>query len=44
MDGYLRVGFGEQPAYLRAGLDRLHALLTSLPDNERLAAVSPSAS
>ena len=30
MDGYLRLGFGERPDYLRQGLDRLHALLTSL--------------
>src|SRR3712207_8424530 len=25
MDGYLRIGFGERPDYLRQGLDRLHA-------------------
>ena len=31
MDGYLRLGFGERPEYLRAGLERLHTLLTSLP-------------
>jgi aspartate/methionine/tyrosine aminotransferase len=31
MDGYLRLGFGEPPAYNRAGLDRLKALLQSLP-------------
>jgi aspartate/methionine/tyrosine aminotransferase len=31
MDGYLRVGFGERPDYLRQGLDRVHDLLTSLP-------------
>jgi aspartate/methionine/tyrosine aminotransferase len=30
MDGYLRLGYGERPEYLRAGLDRLHALLTSM--------------
>jgi aspartate/methionine/tyrosine aminotransferase len=30
MDGYLRLGFGERPDYLRQGLERLHALLTSL--------------
>ena len=23
MDGYLRLGFGDEPAHLRAGLDRL---------------------
>jgi aspartate/methionine/tyrosine aminotransferase len=27
MDGYLRLGFGEEPAYLREGLRRLHELL-----------------
>ena len=31
MDGYLRLGFGERPDYLNKGLDRLHALLNSLP-------------
>jgi aspartate/methionine/tyrosine aminotransferase len=31
MDGYLRLGFGERPDYLRKGLDRVHDLLTSLP-------------
>ncbi len=30
-DGYLRIGFGEGEAPLRAGLDRLEHLLTSLP-------------
>jgi aspartate/methionine/tyrosine aminotransferase len=30
MDGYLRLGFGERPDYLQQGLDRLHALLTTL--------------
>jgi aspartate/methionine/tyrosine aminotransferase len=30
MDGYLRVGYGERPDYLRAGLERLHDLLVSL--------------
>jgi len=32
MDGYLRLGFGERPDYLRQGLARLHALLDSLSD------------
>jgi aspartate/methionine/tyrosine aminotransferase len=32
MDGYLRLGFGERPDYLRQGLERLHALLSSLSD------------
>lgn len=31
MDGFLRLGFGEPPAYNRAGLDRLRDLLSSLP-------------
>jgi aspartate/methionine/tyrosine aminotransferase len=31
MDGYLRVGYGERPDYLRAGLTRVHEVLTSLP-------------
>lgn len=31
MDGYLRLGFGEPPEYNRAGLDRLKALLLSVP-------------
>ena len=31
LDGYLRIGFGEGEAPLRAGLDRLEHLLTSLP-------------
>ncbi len=31
MDGYLRLGFGERPEYLRQGLDRVHDFLTSLP-------------
>ena len=30
MDGYLRLGFGERPEYLRQGLERVHALLNSL--------------
>ncbi len=32
MDGYLRIGYGERPEYLRAGLDRLHQLLRTVPD------------
>lgn len=31
MDGYLRLGFGEPPAYNRAGLDRLRELLATIP-------------
>ncbi|HYM22400.1 MAG TPA: aminotransferase class I/II-fold pyridoxal phosphate-dependent enzyme [Vicinamibacterales bacterium] len=30
MDGYLRIGFGEEAGYLRQGLDRLHELLVSI--------------
>jgi len=30
MDGYLRLGFGEEPAYLREGLDRVRACITEL--------------
>ena len=40
MDGYLRLGYGERPDYLRAGLDRLHQLLTTLPAAE--SAASPA--
>jgi len=29
MDGYLRLGFGEEPAYLQEGLGRLHDLLAA---------------
>jgi aspartate/methionine/tyrosine aminotransferase len=35
MDGYLRLGFGERPDYLRSGLERLHALLTTLDTHAR---------
>ena len=31
MDGYLRLGFGERPDYLKQGLERLHQLLSVLP-------------
>jgi aspartate/methionine/tyrosine aminotransferase len=40
MDGYLRLGYGERPEYLRAGLDRLHQLLTTLPASQ--SAASPA--
>jgi aspartate/methionine/tyrosine aminotransferase len=30
MDGYLRVGYGEDPGYLRQGLNRLHDLLVEI--------------
>jgi len=30
MDGYLRLAFGEEPAYLREGLDRVRACITEL--------------
>lgn len=32
MDGYLRLGFGERPEYLQAGLERVHSLLSALSD------------
>jgi hypothetical protein len=32
MDGYLRLGFGERPEYLQAGLERVHSLLSTLRD------------
>jgi aspartate/methionine/tyrosine aminotransferase len=35
MDGYLRLGFGERPDYLRQGLERLHALLSALQSHAR---------
>jgi len=31
MDGFLRVGFGNQPEDLRAGLERIDAVLDRLP-------------
>jgi aspartate/methionine/tyrosine aminotransferase len=30
MDGHLRLGFGDEPEYLRAGLERVHALIADL--------------
>jgi len=35
MDGYLRIGFGSETAYLRDGLDRLHDLLTTISADGR---------
>ena len=35
MDGYLRLGYGERPDYLRQGLERLHALLSGLDTHAR---------
>jgi aspartate/methionine/tyrosine aminotransferase len=35
MDGYLRLGFGERPDYLRHGLERLHSLLSTLDAHAR---------
>jgi aspartate/methionine/tyrosine aminotransferase len=32
MDGYLRVGFGDEPGYLRAGLDRVDEMLGEIVD------------
>jgi aspartate/methionine/tyrosine aminotransferase len=42
MDGYLRIGFGERPDYLRQGLDRVHALLATLPVADREASAATS--
>lgn len=39
MDGYLRLGFGEPPAYMSAGLERLHEVLATLPVDDR--AIAP---
>jgi aspartate/methionine/tyrosine aminotransferase len=41
MDGYLRLGFGEPPAYNQAGLDRLRELLSTIP--RRVAPGAPCA-
>jgi aspartate/methionine/tyrosine aminotransferase len=41
MDGYLRLGFGEPPAYNEAGLTRLRELLASIP--RRVAPAAPVA-
>ncbi len=30
MDGYLRIGFGDEPDYLRSGLDRVHEIIASV--------------
>ncbi len=30
MDGYLRIGYGDETGYMRAGLDRLHDLLVEI--------------
>ena len=35
MDGYLRLGFGEPPAYLTSALDRVRDLLASLPKEQQ---------
>jgi aspartate/methionine/tyrosine aminotransferase len=40
MDGYLRIGYGEPPDHVLAGLARLHDLLEALPREERLIAPS----
>jgi aspartate/methionine/tyrosine aminotransferase len=32
MDGYLRIGFGDEPAYLREGLERVHDVLASIAE------------
>jgi hypothetical protein len=33
MDGFLRVGFGNEPADLRAGLERIDKVLDRLPSS-----------
>lgn len=35
MDGFLRLGYGERPEYLRQGLERLHTLLSGLDAHAR---------
>ena len=40
MDGYLRLGYGERTEYLQHGLERVHALLASLPANQQVAGLS----
>jgi aspartate/methionine/tyrosine aminotransferase len=32
MDGYLRIGYGDEPDYLRKGLNRLHEMLGGIAD------------
>ena len=32
MDGYLRFGFGDEPSYLRQGLDRVAQMLADIAD------------
>jgi aspartate/methionine/tyrosine aminotransferase len=32
MDGYLRIGFGDEPSYLRNGLDRVAEMLSDISD------------
>jgi aspartate/methionine/tyrosine aminotransferase len=43
MDGYLRLGFGEEPAYLRRGLDRVAELIADLGmrSADRESAINP---
>jgi hypothetical protein len=43
MDGYLRIGFGEEAAYLRKGLSRLHELLMEILTTEAGGADTPIA-
>ena len=37
MDGYLRIGFGDEVAYLQQGLDRLREMLESIVSPARSA-------
>ena len=36
MDGYLRIGYGPQPDYLRQGLEHMHDLLMQLSTNRQV--------
>ncbi|MEO8680243.1 MAG: aminotransferase class I/II-fold pyridoxal phosphate-dependent enzyme [Vicinamibacterales bacterium] len=40
MDGYLRLGFGESPDYINAGLARVRDLLASLPSDQQAASLA----
>ena len=40
MDGYLRLGYGESPDYLNAGLARVRDLLASLPRDQPAASLA----
>ena len=44
MDGYLRIGFGDEVGYMREGLNRLHDLLTEIGVSAAVAAGSATVS